>query len=203
MSTDHPSLAIDSTLVGAKVRVPARPEWGVGVVLRIQGVDISGQRAHRVTVQFPMGTRTLVAPPAILAAPADEPDRRQTGWLDSLAGKSLDDRLRALPADVTDTLGGPRERIYAAARLYEITGEPAKLHNWARRQTGVADPLGQWNRDELEVAFRDFCLARDAFCRNLLFQVRKTQGVDAARAIVDESPTETRAALREAMRGII
>lgn len=197
------ALLVCPELVGTKVCVPARPEWGVGAVLRVQIAESNGVRGHRVTIQFPMATRTLLAPPAVLAAPQDEPNRLQTGWLDGLAGKSLDDRLRALPSEVTDVLGGPRERIYAAAGLYMLRDDAAALHLWARRQTGVADPLGQWNRDELEVAFRDFCLARDAHCRNLLYQVRKNHGVEAARSIVEAAPAEARDGLRAAMSGII
>ncbi len=195
-------LPIGPELVGREVRVAARPEWGVGRVLRVQPMKVAGQTVFRVGVQFPVGSKTLQSPPAVLSLPTAEPQRGQ-GWLDTMGGSTLDDRLRALPEDVADVLGSIRARLQAVVPLYEIRDEPAALLKWARNQTGVADPLSHWSRDELSVAFRAFRIERDSHFRNLAAQLRIKEGHDAVRAFVDEQPEPARAAIREALGRII
>ncbi|MCA9243998.1 MAG: hypothetical protein KDA32_08600 [Phycisphaerales bacterium] len=195
-------LVISPKLVGSEVRVASRPEWGVGRVLRVQEMKVGGQTVFRVGVQFHVGHKTLQSPPAVLSLPTDEP-QRETGWLDTLGGSSLDDKLRALPEDVADVLGSLRARLQAVVPLYEIRDEPADLLKWARRQTGVADPLSHWSRDELSVAFRAFCIERDSHCRNLAAQLRIKEGHDAVREFVDQQTDAARMAIREALGRVI
>lgn len=157
-------LPVDVGLVGREVRSAARPEWGVGKVLRVQRISGGDAPVFRVSVQFAVGHRTLVAPPAKLLHPEPE-EQRESGWLESLGGTTLDDRLRALPESVTQFLGTPRDRIAIVAPLFAFRDDPGLLLRWARDQTGLTDPLEHWTRDELQLAFEQFCYRRDEFLR--------------------------------------
>jgi len=196
------ALPVNSELVGAKVRCAARPEWGTGTVLRVQAAQVGGRRAHRVSVQFSVGHRTLIVPPARLAAPIPEP-QRQAGWLEGVGRTALDDRLRALPESVIDVLGSPRTRLAAVMPLYEISEESESLLSWARRQTGVGDPLSRWSRDELLAALRDFNVERDAHLRNLAAVIKLKEGPQALRDLLTEMPGPIAEAALIALRRLI
>jgi len=195
-------LVIGPDLVGRTVTNVARPEWGPGQVLRVQLVSHAGQPTHRVSVQFAVGHRTLLVPPARLAAPTPEP-QRTAGWLDTLGRRTSDDTLRALPPAAVDVLGSPRTRLAAALKLYEYEDTAAGRVHWARRQTGVADPLSHWNRDELEAAFAVFARERDAHCRMLAALVRQSEGPRALPAILAALAAAPRARVLEALRRVI
>lgn len=185
-------LPINQGLVGQRVCNPARPEWGSGTVLRVQPVTVDGRPVHRVSIQFATGHRTIVVPPGQLAAPQAEPTR-QAGWLDQVAHRAPDDRLASLPEAVREFLGTAAQRIVVLARLYTLDEDGPGLLRWARSQTGVADPLAHWTRDELRAAFEEFCRRRDALLRELAATLRQTQGPAAVRAALAEVPDNARA----------
>ncbi len=195
-------LTIDDGLVGRRVAVPDRPEWGLGTVLRVQTTIVSGQTVHRVGVQFPTGHRVLLVPPARLIEPQPELERA-AGWLDTLAGRTVDDRLVSLPASVTEFLGTPAQRIGVLAALYEYTEEPASLIHWARRQAHVADPLSHWSRDELLVAFRAFCTERDSTLRVAAALLKQAEGPEALAAALTSHPEAVATEMRAALRRIV
>lgn len=148
-------------LVGQKVFNPARPDWGVGQVLRVQTTHQHGAPQHRVSVQFPVvGHKLLMVPPARLTTPPKANDRR-AGWLDTLDQRTLDDQLRALPEDAADPLAPVGDRVALFGRLFTHTDDPGALVRWAREQAQVADPLALWTRDELAAAFAEFARRRD------------------------------------------
>lgn len=172
-------IAISPELRGTKVQVLGRPDWGTGVVERVQSTSSNGQPQHRVTVMFPVvGQKTLVSPPARLALPVDGPTREQ-GWLDQIAGRTLDDRLRKLPADVEKMIGTTREKLSAVVLLYQFDDSPKSLQRWAQRITGAPDPLSLWSRDELQLSFGAFCSERDAYLRGQAAQLQLKEGRDA------------------------
>lgn len=192
-------LEIGPALVGGRVAIPARPEWGIGTVLRVQSTTVDGQPRHRVSVQFATGHRTLLVPPARLATPSAEP-HRAPGWLDTLAGQTLDDALWRLPASVAEFIGTPAERFAALAELYGFTDEPGSLTKWARRQTGVADPLTLWTRDELLAAFRKFCTERDAELCLAAARLKQANGQAALEDALAAQPEALRAAMHAALQ---
>ncbi len=188
-----PELEIGPELVGQKVCNPARPDWGTGTVLRVQSTTANGQPLHRVSVQFATGHRMLIVPPARLSLPTTGP-QRDAGWLATASGTTLDHRLRQLPESVSQFLGTPGGRLRAVAPLYAWTDDPPSLIKWARTQAQVPDPLSLWSRDELLVAFADFCRERDGLLRQIFAVLRRTDGpaaIDAALAGIDE-PMRTR-----------
>ena len=190
-------IVITPDLVGASVRNAARPDWGAGRVLRIEATRVDGAPAHRVQVQFPTGSRALLVPPARLIAPTPEP-QRTGGWLDQLGKNTLDDRLRRLPETCADAFGA-RARLAGVLPLFALGDDPAALLGWARSQTGVADPLSHWSRDELTSAFADFCLARDAFFRNEAARLQKAEGAEALQGEIARIPADLRRSIRESL----
>lgn len=192
-------LRVDTALVGSEVQNAARPEWGVGKVLRVQSVRVGDRPAHRVSVQFAIGHRTLLVPPARLVAPQPEP-QRESGWLAGLGKRTLDDRLRALPEQAVEVLGTPLERLAAVIPLYGVTEDSDSLLRWARSQTNVADPLSQWSRDELLTALRDFSAERDAQLRYLAAVVKQSCGEPALREALAAIPEPLHQAVLTALR---
>jgi hypothetical protein len=191
-------LDISAALVGQDVCNPARPEWGVGKVLRVQSTSAGGVVRHRVSVQFATGHRTLQIPPGRLVLP-EALAARPEGWLDRAGGTDLDARLRALPDFVREFLGTPRQRLLMQAPLFARDETPANLVKWAREQTRVADPLSRWTRDELQAAFAEFRTRRDHLLRATAGEVRRAGGPEAVtRALATlESP------LRERMETVL
>lgn len=197
------SLEISAGIVGKKVAIPGRADWGIGTVRRVQSSTVNGVLTHRISVQFQHGTRMLIAPPARLIEPTDDPKRADAGWLDSIGGRSIDQRLKELPESVTQVLGTIRQRLDAVLPYYALRDEPKVLVRWARGQTGVGDPLSEWSRDELQIAFQAFRNERDAHLRGLGALLKKTEGDDAVRnwlaGIDAEIREEVRAALQRAI----
>jgi hypothetical protein len=189
---------VGADLVGQSVCNAARPEWGVGRVLSVQPARIGDKPAQRVSIQFATGHRTVLVPPARLVTPGPEP-QRQAGWLDGIGKSTLDDRLRALPAEITEVLGTPLDRLAAIIPLYAVSEENKSLLRWARDQTGIADPLSQWTRDELLVALRDFRNERDAYLRGIAARIKQKQGPDALQQALASIPDALRPAIEEAL----
>ena len=171
-------LEISPALVGQKVCLPSRPEWGVGTVLRVQSISVHSEPRHRVSIQFTSGHRLLYVPPARLAMPGSQP-QRASGWLDAAGGEDLDARLRGLPDFAREFLGTPRQRVIMLAPLFACDDEAAELVTWARAQTQVADPLSLWSRDELRSAYEEFCRRRDRFFRAAAADLRRSLGDEA------------------------
>ncbi|MBU0641510.1 MAG: DUF3553 domain-containing protein [Planctomycetes bacterium] len=184
--------------VGQQVCNAARPEWGIGEILRVEQTQVGGRPAQRVSIQFATGHRTLIVPPARLCAPQPEPQREQ-GWLDTLGKRTPDDRLRSLPASVTDVLGTPRQRIAAVLPLYLYREDASSLAKWARAQTQTADPLTHWSRDELLAAFRDFCQERDAYLRMLMATLWQAEGAEAIDEVLEGLSDAANAQVRAAL----
>jgi hypothetical protein len=191
-------LPVDVGLVGREVRSAARPEWGVGKVLRVQRVRGGDAPVFRVSVQFAVGHRMLLAPPARLLHPEPEA-QRDPGWLESLGGTTLDDLLRDLPESITQQLAAPADRIAALAPLYAHTDDPTSLLKWARSQTGTADPLEHWTRDELQIAFEQFCRARDDRLRAICAPLRRAQGPSAVTELIEQLAPDARARMLHAL----
>ena len=142
-------IAISTKLKGATVQVIGRPDSGTGVVESVQRTTAGGKPQHRVTGMFPVvGQKTLVSPPARLGLPTDGPTRQQ-GWLDQIAGRTLDDRLRKLPPDIEKFIGTTRENLAAIVRLYEFEDSPKSLQLWSQRNPGAANPRRRWPPEQV------------------------------------------------------
>jgi hypothetical protein len=187
----------DAAWIGRKVRLAAKPEWGVGTVVATSPSQHQGCPAQRVTVDFAVGRRHVFVPPARLVEPSDEP-ARQAGWLDSLDGRTPGDRLRRLPDEDAQFFGSPAQRLAAIARWFAYDDSPESVQRWARERLGLSDPLSQWTRDELSEAFQAFCAERDGRARELAQLIRRTEGREALSAMVSNDPP---GAFRERLSG--
>jgi hypothetical protein len=195
-------LTISKELIGRTVRCVARPEWGNGNVLTIKPATMNGRPVHRVSIQFATGHRVLMVPPAILIGPEalSEPEIPAT-WIETIAGRTPDDRLRLVPASATEVLGSPTARVAALAPYYEIDPDDEKaLLRWARGQSGIPDPLVRWTRDELQSAFRAFCTERDDHLRGLLATAKQARGQEAVDEALSAASPRARYAMLEVLR---
>ena len=196
-------MPIDSALVGRRVCNAARLDWGEGVVRSVQPTRVGDRPAQRVTVQFTSGTRTVLCPPCRLIDPPQAPVR-QAGWLDHAAGNTAEERLRRLPDEVAGLLGTPQQRIAALLPWYVYDAEqPEELLTWARRLVPAVDPLSHWSRDELMLAFGDFCNERDALLRAQGALLARKEGHAALRALVEALPEPQRRRVTEALSRVI
>lgn len=193
-------LEISTQIIGRRVSVIGKPDWGIGVVRRVQTTTINGATQHRVSVQFNQGTKLLISPPARLTDPVDDPQRKEAGWIEQIGGGSLDSRLRQLPESAVQVLGTIQQRLDAVIPHYSRMEDGKDLIRWARRQTGVGDPLSQWSRDELEVAFASFCNERDAHLRNLCALLKKNGGDSALQEWLSQLDDDARPAVYTALR---
>ena len=189
-------------LTGKTVRNAARPEWGNGTVLTVKPTTANGKPAHRVTIQFlQVGHKTLMVPPARLIPRENlvEEETPET-WIEQIAGRTPDERLRALPEAVTQVLGTLAQRVAALGPLYEIhETDDRALMRWAKSQSKTADPLTHWSKDELHVAFRAFCQNRDDHLRIIIAEAKQARGP----TVVDEALTEVCDPVREAMLEVL
>lgn len=199
------AVPIDQIKVGMEVRVAAKQEWGVGRVTRLQRQPGGDGGTWRIYVQFHMGQKVLAAPPARFVTPDDlgeSAGSRAAGWLDTLAGQTLDDRLAALPESVAFFLGSPVHKLMEIAKLYEFSGDEKSLVRWARKQTGSPDPLTTWTRDELHAAWEKFAAARDKEFAESVAAARKQAGaVDWPQVLSNIDPA-IREAIADRLRGL-
>ncbi len=184
-------------LVGRTVQNAARRDWGTGQVLRVQSSTTAGQTVHRVSIQFTTGHRTLLIPPARLIEPSpnDEP-AAPAGWLDRIAGDTPDDRLRRLPDSATQVLGTLAERVAALAPYYACDDDTVDLVRWARRLTGIADPLTRWSRDALETAYGQFIQNRDQYLARIVSDARRARGPGVVEEALEAVADDVRARMR-------
>ena len=186
-----------------------RPEWGTGVVTSAQNVQQNGAAVQRLTLRFDRaGLKTLATPPADLR-PADAPAEKSAavdpeggenrGWLAEVeaSGKTLGEVFSKLPEACGDPFASLASRIEATLKLYRFNDSGSALLDWAAMQTGLADPLGEFARHELEQQFPRFAEAREKHLRALLREVRESDTA-AVRAVVAKSSPEGRAAVKRA-----
>ncbi len=163
---------------GDRVMHPSRPEWGAGEVISAQAATIEGKACQRLSIRFERGglktLSTAVANLAEAAAGRTAPQRQPTAMPAFEADEpSYQDRLRTLPEPATDPFRSLASRLTQTCLLYRFTEAPASLFDWAAAQTGLTDPLTQFNRHELEDAFARFRRQRDDHFFDLIRSLRK------------------------------
>jgi hypothetical protein len=202
---------------------PRRLEWGQGVVEQASSITHEGQPAQRVVVVFEdygrVTINTAVAP-LISKEAAGKMDNRLSerhphggaaavaggsGWLGKLEAKSAQDPLRRLPAAMTDPFESELARLRATVESFRFGDDPSRhprgLIEWATAQSGLSDPLSQYNRHELEEAYRWFQRTRDEHLRGLVDQLARMGEREAVSALSRQVPYPTaRVRLEQALR---
>ncbi|MEM8782871.1 MAG: DUF3553 domain-containing protein [Planctomycetota bacterium] len=104
-------------------------------------------------------------------------------WLDELetaGGKKHE--LWELPDELTNPFATPEQRLKATLDTYQYSTEPRALIDWARRQTGLDDPLTRYTRPELEQAFPRFARDRDAHLRSIVRDLKRANDMATIKA---------------------
>ncbi|HWB20217.1 MAG TPA: DUF3553 domain-containing protein [Phycisphaerales bacterium] len=177
---------------GDKVRHLKRPEWGIGMVTKVENISGNGSTSQRTTVRFPSeGVKVFSSEYADLEVvnshAADDSrvnlddevpslefwDRlAKSGWLEPLAQRKIQTVMTALPPAVSDPFIGLPKRILMTLDLYRFNASGRSLIDWAVAQTGLSDPMTRFTRHELETFFQRWAFARDAHLTRLLQDAR-------------------------------
>ena len=159
---------------GDQIRNTARPEWGVGTVVRLEP---GGKLAVRFESAGLKQLDPKVAP--LAAASADQPGMEaweppaaaffrseEVALSTSARQKLLIEVMTRLLESVTDPFQPVQARIRACASLYRFGNDSAGLMGWAVAQTGLQDPMEQLPRHELESLFGRWREVRDRALRD-------------------------------------
>lgn len=125
------------------------------------------------------------------------------GWLDSLEKKvyGSSNELWSLPGELSDPFLSEMQRLDATLATYQYSPEPKALIDWAVAQTGLDDPLTQFNRVELEQAFPRFARDRDQHLVDLVRQMKRNGHETAIRQKMQTlRHRPAREALKKALR---
>lgn len=177
---------------GDKVRHPARPEWGIGSVTRVEQMQHDGVADLRVWVRFPTaGEKTLIAGTAELecvgeGAPQSIYSRqtlveleasRGSGWLGSVTDGKVQELMTAVAPDATDPFLSIRRRLELTLGYYRFDGTGSKLIEWAIAQSGLDDPMTRFNRQELEQLHKRWLFNMDVHLGKLMNDARREPGL--------------------------
>lgn len=83
--------------------------------------------------------------------------------------------MAQLPEPATDPFASLEARIVQTLALYRHTPEGGRLIEWASAQSGLVDPLGAFNRHELEAFFDKYRVTRDQHLVDLLKQAHRAR----------------------------
>lgn len=175
-----------------------RPEWGVGKVMTATPESQSGRNAQRLTIRFDRaGLKTLSTLHADLVPAPDTPAvGAGDGWLADLEKKTDQDVMTRLPDDATDPFRPLESRLKSTLDLYTKFGPAGRaLIDWAAIQSGLADPLSRFNRQELEQLYKRFEFERDQHLKRLAGDARRLQP-DLLARLAPSAPPAARASMR-------
>jgi hypothetical protein len=195
-------------IYGDRVRMPSKPEWGVGTLTRIARSLIKGEPCWSLTVRFPnAGMKTLNTSVAVLER-VDQTTNEGAGeaavviakanmaaddeLFGPMARKSVDAVMTDLPDPCCDPFRSLAARVELTLDLYRFGVNGRLLVDWAVAQTGLDDPLSQFNRQELEIHFTRWAMERDRHLAKLVHEARqKGTPVDK---LMSKGPSEARTA---------
>lgn len=202
--------------MGDRVRHAAKPEWGVGVVTKVEQLPTNGQASQRLSIRFPNGgTKTLLTAHAELRRVndsdvdpfADEANNvktwgkiDETDWLSSVAKRKVEEAMISLPPDVKDPFNSLSMRLNLMLSLFRFDRSGKGLMDWAVAQTGLDDPLTRFTRQELEQKFDRWCYERDQFLGKLLQEVRAAATASNDHSLLNNALKQAPASAVEAVR---
>ena len=174
---------------GDRVRHPSRPEWGSGVVTKIETVTQDRGTDLRLWVRFSLiGEKTFLASVAGLEVVDDQGvsnsvHARPTldslhvngdgGWLGSISKSIPEELMTSLSGEANDPFIPLQKRADFIIKLYRFDGSPARLIEWAVVQSGIDDPLSRFNRQEIEQFYKRWLFNLEAQTKKLLADLRR------------------------------
>jgi hypothetical protein len=117
------------------------------------------------------------------------------GWIATLEGRRPEEVMTRLPAEASDPFRTLWQRLQFTLDLYRFSREPRALTQWAVAQSGMADPLTRFARQELEILFDRWARNRDGHLKSLLFEASR---IDSAKS--DAMLAQARPEARQAMQ---
>ncbi|MDP7029815.1 MAG: DUF3553 domain-containing protein [Phycisphaerales bacterium] len=202
---------------GDRVRLPGKPEWGVGVITAAKPTTVRGAPCWSLQVRFPnAGIKSLNSSAATLERVEETPREHGAGGAaavleeaaatagDELLGPMAQRRVEALMVDLPEACQDPfrslAARVETTLALYRFDATGGRLIDWAVAQTGLNDPMTHFNRQELETHFRKWAQARDQHLARLVRDARHAgESIDR---VLAAGPQSARVALsRTRIRG--
>lgn len=122
------------------------------------------------------------------------------GWLAALEQSQKPNELWSLPQEFTDPFASLQRRLIATLDSYRYSKAPRNLIDWAEAQTGLADPMTKYTRQDLEQAFDRFDRDRTLHLRDLVRQAKQQSGDRILKQLRRTTPWPTaRSALEKAL----
>lgn len=189
--------------VGDRVLHPSRPEWGAGRVTAVQRAAHAGRSCQKLTIRFDAaGTRTVSTafvhlqpvqadPRGASGDPAPAADAGAEAPRDR---RELFARLAGLPPEVTNRSTSASERLAAGLAWYRFEGEGRGLLDWSIARSGVADPLAELSRQDLEQAWEGFFRRLDHAVGELARDLARHDATALA-AVLSKAPVRGRQVL--------
>jgi hypothetical protein len=180
---------------GDRVIHTGRPEWGAGEVQRADAATQDGKPCQRLTIRFDReGLKTVSTAFAKIASAGGEGGVAvaEEDWIEALSPEKLRERITRLPETATDPFLSLEKRLANTLALYRFSTEGGPLIAWAAAQTGLADPLTRFSRQELEQFFDKFRLLRDEHLRKLASDARRKAPEALERELAKAAPEARR-----------
>jgi hypothetical protein len=188
---------------GDRVRHAGRPEWGEGQVLEAEATGQADRPAQRLIVRFSGQGRVRLNTAFAELIPADQATQDAATMpptIEPLTGKPRPVDLSQLPDELTDPLSSAVRRFRLSLNWYRFEMTARGMIEWAVARSGLSDPLGGFERRELESAFAGFYRRLDAHLRQVAGQAAREQA-DEARRIVGELRPGVREAITRVLKG--
>lgn len=197
-----PAPAEPSWKTGDVVRHPVKPEWGPGTVVSALATTQDGKPCQRLNIRFGRaGLKTISTAFAPLER-ADTPASPASGgggggktWLDHAEAGNPAERMAKLPEPATDPFRTPLQRFQATLDLYKYQDTGGSLIDWATAQSGLADPLAEFSRHDLEAFFQRFRNNLDQHLRKLAPEAIRADSA-GVRKLAAEAPAGAHNTLR-------
>lgn len=151
--------------LGDRVIHAGKPEWGSGAISAAAAFKHEGKTCQRLTIRFDRaGLKTISTAFADIqiaskVADAVKPmleEHHAPLPIASAGHREILDIMTQIPENARDPFASPAHRLEATLSLYRFTATGGSLIDWAAAQCGLADPMGRFNRHELEDFYRMF-----------------------------------------------
>lgn len=203
---------------GDRVRHSGRPEWGIGTIVKVEGLPLNGHVSQRLSVRFPnAGVKTIVTGHVELQRVDESADpftaaegssvkvwdkMNESEWLAPMAKRKVEETLISLPGDVRDPFNSMSKRLNLMLSLYRFDRTGRGIIDWAVAQTGLDDPLSRFSRQDLEQKFDRWAYERDTYLSKLLQEVRNS-GAGAEQTVLNGALKSAPQAAQDIVRRLI
>ena len=151
--------------LGDRVVHTGKPEWGSGAVSGAASHKHEGKPYQRLTIRFDRAGLKTISTAFAKIELASEVSKAIKPMIEehhaplpiaSAGHREILDIMIKIPENARDPFATPAQRLEVTLSLYRFTGTGGSLIDWAAMQCGLADPMGRFNRHELEDFYRMF-----------------------------------------------